>query len=79
MSLIHISETEAVRDFASVLTHVRAGAEVVIESDHRPIAVLRPSPAQPDRLLSEVIASLEKRGSDITAPISLLMRISRTT
>ena len=43
MAVIHISEAEAVRDFAKVLSHVRAGSEVIIDSDLAPIAVLVPS------------------------------------
>jgi DNA-damage-inducible protein J len=42
MTVIHISEDEAVRDFASVLAHVRAGSEVIIESERTPVAVLVP-------------------------------------
>ena len=42
MSTIHISEAEAVKDFAMVLAHVRAGSEVIIEGDVAPIAVLVP-------------------------------------
>jgi hypothetical protein len=33
--VIHISDAEAASDFASLLAHVRAGAEVVIEHDAR--------------------------------------------
>jgi antitoxin (DNA-binding transcriptional repressor) of toxin-antitoxin stability system len=39
--VIHISDAEAANEFASLLDRVRAGAEVVIEHDARPIAVLR--------------------------------------
>ncbi len=40
--VIHISEAEAATtNVATLLAHVRAGAEVVIEKDARPIAVLR--------------------------------------
>ena len=39
--VIHISEEEAARDFAGLMARVRAGAEVVIESDSHPTAVLR--------------------------------------
>jgi antitoxin (DNA-binding transcriptional repressor) of toxin-antitoxin stability system len=39
--VIHISDIEAARDFASVLAQVRAGAEVIIEHDTQPVAVLR--------------------------------------
>lgn len=41
--MIHISDAEAASEFASLLDRVRAGAEVVIEHDARPIAVLRPA------------------------------------
>jgi antitoxin (DNA-binding transcriptional repressor) of toxin-antitoxin stability system len=55
--VIHISETEATRNFAEVLDRVRAGAEVVIESGELPIAVIH-SPAPPRRTISECIALL---------------------
>ena len=41
--MIHVSDAEAAGDFASLLDRVRGGAEVVIEHDARPIAVLRPA------------------------------------
>ncbi len=41
--LIHISEEEATRDFASLLGRVRAGAEVVIEHNDQPVAVIQPA------------------------------------
>lgn len=41
--VIHISEAEAVSNFADVLARVRDGAEVVIESGKVPVAVLRPA------------------------------------
>ena len=41
--VIHISDAEAASDFASVLDRVREGAEVVIEHDARPVAVVRPA------------------------------------
>ncbi|MGA8368164.1 MAG: type II toxin-antitoxin system Phd/YefM family antitoxin [Candidatus Acidiferrales bacterium] len=44
--VIHISEAEAANDFATLLAHVRAGAEVVIENDARPVAVLRSAEAE---------------------------------
>jgi antitoxin (DNA-binding transcriptional repressor) of toxin-antitoxin stability system len=54
---IHISEEEAARDFAGLLARVRAGAEVVIESDARPVAIVRPASDEfRPRLLSESIA-----------------------
>jgi len=64
---IHISEAEAASDFPSLLARVRAGAEVIIEENARPVAVLRlvESPRQ-GRLLSESIALAEAHGSTVT-------------
>lgn len=47
---------------ASRLAEVRRGAEVVVEQDHRAVAFIRPS-ASAGRLMPEVIAALEARGS----------------
>ena len=57
--VIHISETEATSNFADVLARVRAGAEVVIESERGklPVAVIH-APAVPRRTISECIALL---------------------
>jgi antitoxin (DNA-binding transcriptional repressor) of toxin-antitoxin stability system len=57
MATIHISEAEAARDFASLLARVRAGAEIVIESDTHPVAVLH-MPVPPRRSIEECIALL---------------------
>ena len=46
MAIIHISEADAVRDFAAVLEHVRSGSEVVIEEQGTVVAVLMP-PTEP--------------------------------
>jgi antitoxin (DNA-binding transcriptional repressor) of toxin-antitoxin stability system len=64
--VIHISETEATAtDVATLLARVRAGAEIVIEKDKRPVAVLHP--AEPvRRTISECIALLPE---DSTATI----------
>ncbi len=57
--VIHISETEAASDFGSVLARVRAGAEVIIDSEagRLPVAVLH-APLPPRRTISECIALL---------------------
>lgn len=64
--VIHISEAEAVTtNVATLLAHVRAGAEVVIENGARPVAVLRPAePHPPGRLLSESIALAEAHAKE---------------
>lgn len=57
--VIHISEEEAARDFAGLLARVRAGVEVVIESESGklPVAVIH-APVPPRRTISECIALL---------------------
>ena len=55
MAVIHISEAEAARDFAGLLARVRDGAEIRIESNNRPVAVIT-SPELPRRSASESIA-----------------------
>jgi len=63
--VIRISEAEAARDFASLLARVREGAEVVIENDSRPVAVVRP--AEPCvRLLSDALRLAREHGSTAT-------------
>lgn len=53
--VIHISAADAARDFATVLARVCAGAEVIIERDTQPVAVVRPAgPVR--RSISECIA-----------------------
>ena len=78
MATFHISESEAARDFAGLLARVRAGAEVVIEHDSRPIAVLR-GPEPPRRTIEECIALLpedsparidEDFASDVAAAVA---------
>jgi antitoxin (DNA-binding transcriptional repressor) of toxin-antitoxin stability system len=57
MATIHISAAEAVRDFATLLARVRAGAEVVVEDGPITVAVqkiprrrsMRTSPATSPR------------------------------
>ena len=65
--VIHISEEEAARDFTSLLDHVRAGSEVVIESERGklPVAVVRPA-EPPVRLLSESLRLAKEHASTAT-------------
>jgi antitoxin (DNA-binding transcriptional repressor) of toxin-antitoxin stability system len=62
MAVIHISESEAVRDFAGLLARVRAGAEVVIGDGALAVAVLH-APAPARRSIAECIAMLPKDSS----------------
>jgi prevent-host-death family protein len=63
--VIHVSDAEAANDFASLLDRVSAGAEVIIERDSRPIAVVRPAEAPRGRLLSECIALAEAHAKEL--------------
>ncbi len=57
MATVRMSEADLARDLDAVLAKVQTGVEVVIERDHRPVAVIKPSePARPGRKLSECIA-----------------------
>lgn len=62
MATVYMAESEAARDLHAVLDRVQQGIEVVIEQDHRPVAVIR-SPEVKGRLLSECIRIAEMRGS----------------
>ena len=59
MPTIHVSEADAARELPALLAQVRAGAEVIIENDTHPVAVLRaPQPVR--RTLAESVAIAEK-------------------
>lgn len=55
--VIHLSEIEAASNFAALLARVRAGAEIVIEQNSQPVAVVRP-PDAVRRTISECLALL---------------------
>ncbi len=57
-----MTEAEVVRDFALVLEKLRQGAEVVVEQNHRPVAVIKPVKG-PGRMLSQCLALAEAHGS----------------
>jgi antitoxin (DNA-binding transcriptional repressor) of toxin-antitoxin stability system len=56
--VLHVNEAEAVRDLAAILKRVQAGAEVVIERNAQPLAVIRAA-APVRRTISECIALAE--------------------
>ena len=41
MSTVRIAETELPRDVHAVMEKVQQGIEVIVEQDHRPVAVIR--------------------------------------
>lgn len=64
MEVIHISEAEAARDLSGLLARVRAGAEIVIESESHPPAILRAA-GLPRRSMSESIALAQARTKEL--------------
>ncbi len=64
-NVVHVTEAEAAKDFAAVMDKVRAGAEVVIEKDALPVAVVK-APEPTPRLLSESLRLIRERGSTVT-------------
>jgi antitoxin (DNA-binding transcriptional repressor) of toxin-antitoxin stability system len=67
--VIRVSEAEAANNFASLIAHVRAGVEVVIEHGTRPIAVLRAAEPR-GSTVSECIALAKAHEEETgTAPV----------
>jgi len=65
MTQFHMTEAQVTEDFAAVLEKLRQGAEVVVEQDHRPVAVIRP-PERSGRPISEIIREAKERNSTVT-------------
>ena len=61
--MVRITEAELARDLHAVLAKVQAGLEVIVEQDHRPVAVIKPS-SPAGRSISEVVSELKARGSN---------------
>ena len=76
MATFRMTEAELARDVHGVLARVQEGAEIVIEQDHRPVAVIR-SPLPRGRLLSECIALAEARGSTVTLDEGFMQDVDR--
>jgi antitoxin (DNA-binding transcriptional repressor) of toxin-antitoxin stability system len=60
-----MTEAEVTKNFAAVLEKLRQGAEVVVEQDHRPVAVISPLKG-PGRPIDECIALARAHGSGAT-------------
>ena len=61
MGVVRISEAELARDLHRILAKVHEGIEVVVEQDHRPVAVIKPCTGA-GRMISEVVSDLKARG-----------------
>jgi antitoxin (DNA-binding transcriptional repressor) of toxin-antitoxin stability system len=55
MGTVRITEAELARDIHAVLAKVQEGVEVIVEQDHRPVAIIK-TPRGPGRKISECIA-----------------------
>ncbi len=55
--VLHITEADLVRDARAILQRVETGAEIIIERNAQPVAILR-SAVPPRRRISECIALL---------------------
>jgi antitoxin (DNA-binding transcriptional repressor) of toxin-antitoxin stability system len=55
MEPLHISEAELAKNIGAILQRVQTGAEVIVERDAQPVAVIRP-PEPVRRTISECIA-----------------------
>jgi antitoxin (DNA-binding transcriptional repressor) of toxin-antitoxin stability system len=64
MAELHMSEAEVARNFTEVLARVCQGAEIVVERDRQPLAVLRAA-VPPRRKISEVLALIPKDSTAI--------------
>ncbi len=62
---VRITEAELARDIHAVLAKVQEGVEVIVEQDHRPVAVIR-SANRSGRLISEIVRQAKERNSTVT-------------
>lgn len=65
MGTLRITEAELARDIHAILAKVQRGVEVVVEQDHRPVAVLRPLDRS-GRLISDILREARHRNSTVT-------------
>jgi antitoxin (DNA-binding transcriptional repressor) of toxin-antitoxin stability system len=60
MVVLHMTEAELARDVHGVLDKIRDGAEVIVERDAQPVAVIKPVQPVP-RTLCDLIRLAEER------------------
>ena len=60
-----MTEAEVTNNFGVVLEKLQQGAEIVVEQDHRPVAIIR-QPKRTGRPISECIASAKASASKVT-------------
>ena len=62
---VRITEDELARDIHAVLAKVQEGVEVIVEQDHRPVAVIR-LPHRSGRPITEILRQARERNSTVT-------------
>jgi antitoxin (DNA-binding transcriptional repressor) of toxin-antitoxin stability system len=55
VATVRITEAELARNIHAVLAQVQEGVEVIVEQNHRPVAIIK-TPQGPGRKISECIA-----------------------
>ena len=65
MMTVRITEAELARDVRGVIEKVQQGSEVIVERDHRPVAVIR-TPHRSGRPTSEILRRAKERNSTVT-------------
>ena len=65
MEQVHMTDAEEANNFAAVLEKLKNGAEVVVEQDHRPVAVIKAVRGS-GRPIDECIALAKVHGSGAT-------------
>ena len=65
MATVRISEAELARDLHAVLEKVQEGVEVIVEQDHRPVAIIK-TPHRSGRPITEILREARQRNSTVT-------------
>jgi hypothetical protein len=65
LAVLHITEAELARDVPAVLEMIRQGAEVIVDRNAQPVAVIK-SPRFRGRPIDECIAMAKAHGSHAT-------------
>jgi antitoxin (DNA-binding transcriptional repressor) of toxin-antitoxin stability system len=69
MEQVHMSEAEVASDFAAVLYKIQGGAEVIVDRNGQPIAIIKsvqPEPSTFSRLIGKAEKREKERGYAIT-------------
>lgn len=61
-NIVRISDAEAVNEFQRLLDQVRQGAEVIIEHESHPVAILRP--VEPQNAIVDILTGISQEISD---------------